>query len=237
MGRYGGYWVDTHATVRIDTRPDVKDAEVRYTLDLTEPARTATLYSEPFVLNEPTIVKAKVFGKNGESMSMGALYRMANTQAGNGLNYTVYHCPDATIMPKSFDHLKPVAKGTCFEIGFHTPENNYDTGIDEAISRFKDRLGMVYDGWLEIDDDKLYTFGLWSTGGSRLYIGNELVVTNSSNGHTGNEGQIELKKGRYPIRVEFFHNDQSLGSILMASYEARGMAQRLIPAQKLFKTK
>ena len=232
---YGGLWVDEPAVLNIAMRPDTK-GDIRYTLDLSAPTLASTLYTQPVKLNKPGGVKAKIFGQTGESMMVEAQYRMADTKAGNGLKYTLYHCPDQQTMP-SFAGLKPVNQGTCYEFGFHTPENRTTMPLNEAIAAFQNRIAVLYEGWIEIDADADYEFGLWSTGGSKLYIGNELIVNNRSNGHTGASGGIALTKGRHPIRVEFFHNDQATGSILNATYEARGMQKRLIPAEKLFLNK
>ncbi|MDR1779865.1 MAG: alkaline phosphatase family protein [Tannerella sp.] len=234
---YGGYWVDESPTVRIDSRPDMQDAQVRYTTDLQEPTSASSLYEKPFKLDKPTIVMAKTFGENGESVSVRGEYRIADTKAGNGLNYALYHCPDAKSMPTSFANLTPVAMGICYEFGFHTPENGDKTGLNDALGRYSDHIAAVFSGWIEIDEDDAYTFSLWSTGGSKLYIGNELIVNNRSNGHTGNSGDIELTKGRHPIRVECFHNDQAKGTILNAHYESRRMSKQMIPAQKLFRNR
>jgi hypothetical protein len=229
---YGGLWIDEPATVRLDTRPDAQ-GEVRYTTDQTEPSPASALYAAPFALEKPARVRAKLFGSNGESVSVAAEYRIADTKAGNGLAYKVYHCPEASAMP-SLAGRTPVAQGTCYEFGFHTPENRGQMPLNEALLPYKDHIAVAFEGWIEIDTDNLYDFILWTTGGSKLFIDNEMIVNNRSNDHSGNSGQIELTKGRHRIRIEYFHNDQATGSILIASYEASGMAKRLIPAEKLF---
>ena len=233
---YGGLWVDEPATLNIQTRPDTK-GDIRYTLDQTEPTTASLHYTVPVTLDKPAIVMAKIFGQTGESLTVGGQYRIANTKAGNGLQYTLYHCPEHATMPASFSNLKSVSRGTCYEFGFHTPENRSAMPLNEAIAAYKDRIAVAYDGWLEIDVDNEYEFHVWSTGGSKLFIGSELIVNNRSNGHTGGDGNIVLKKGRHPIRIEFFHNDKATGSILNAYYKTRGMQQRLIPAEKLFLNK
>jgi len=40
---------------------DLENTEVRYTLDGSEPTQSSTLYQEPFILSEPTTIKAKAF--------------------------------------------------------------------------------------------------------------------------------------------------------------------------------
>jgi hypothetical protein len=232
---YGGLWIDEPATVNICLRPDTK-GDIRYTTGQAEPTPSSPLYTAPFALDKPGRVQAKVFGETGESVAVAAEYRIARTEAGNGLTYKVYHCPEATSMPP-FESLKPVARGTCYELGFHTPENRDRMPLNDAIAPYRDHIAVLFEGWLEIDTDGQYDFSLWTTGGSKLYINGELTVNNRSNGHTGNSGQVDLKKGRHPIRIEFFHDDTATGSILIASYEASGMPKRLIPAEKLFLSK
>ncbi|MDR2138410.1 MAG: alkaline phosphatase family protein [Tannerella sp.] len=229
---YGGLWVDTSATLAIQLRPDTQ-GDIRYTLDGTEPTEASPLYTAPVKLDKPTAVKAKLYGKTGESLTVSGQYRIADTKAGNGLRFTLYHCPQARSMP-AFSGLKPAAQGTCFEFGFHTPENAATMPLNKAIADYEDHIAVTFEGWLEIDQDNEYDFDMWSTGGSKLFIGNELIVNNRDNGHSGNHGRIELQKGRHPIRIEFFHDDTATGSILFVSYEAPGIPKRMIPAEKLF---
>ncbi|GHV52134.1 hypothetical protein FACS1894181_14940 [Bacteroidia bacterium] len=132
---YGGLWVDAPATVNIQTRPDTK-GKIRYTTDQTEPIWTSSLYTAPFTVEKTSVVQARVFSQNGESLTVSDQYRIADSKAGNGLNYAVYHCPEAKTMP-SFGNLKPVATGTVYEFGFHTPENVKSTDLLGAISPHK----------------------------------------------------------------------------------------------------
>jgi hypothetical protein len=229
---YGGLWVDAPATLTIGLRPDTQ-GDIRYTLDGAEPTVASPLYTAPVTLDRPAMVKAKVYGETGESLTVSGQYRIADTKAGNGLRFTLYHCPEAKSLP-AFGNLKPVTQGTCYEFGFHTPENIGAMPLNRAIAAFDDHIAVVFEGWIEIDHDSEYNFELWSTGGSKLFIGDEPIVNNRDNGHSGNDGKIELKKGRHPIRIELFHNDEATGTILIASYEAPGMPKRMIPADKLF---
>ncbi|MDR1938001.1 MAG: alkaline phosphatase family protein [Tannerellaceae bacterium] len=230
---YGGLWVDAPATVDIRTQFET-DGEIHYTTDRTEPTKESPLYTAPFTIEKSSWIQARVFGKHGASTKVSAQYRIADSRAGNGLDYAVYHCPDASFMP-SFENRKPVATGTCYEFGFHTPENTEHSGLNTAVGQYKDHIGVIFNGWIQIDTDDAYTFTLWSTGGSKMFIGNELIVNNRGNGHSGNTGEIELKKGFYPIKIEIFHNDAAAGTILIASYEAQGIPKQIIPGSKLFK--
>jgi hypothetical protein len=233
---YGGLWIDAPAVVDIQNRPDT-EAGIYYTLDGSVPTKESACFTEPFRLEKSTVVRAKNFSPDGVGVPVSAQYRIADTKSGNGVNYAVYHCPNSQTMPVSFKGMKPVATGICYEFGFYTPENISDSGLLTAIGRYKDHIAVCFDSYIQIDTEGSYQFSLWSTGGSKLYIGDELIVNNRSNGHTGNTGDIELKKGVYPICVEIFHNDSAVGTILITSYEYGSAGKRIIPADKLFRTK
>ena len=52
------------APMTITLASERPDAEIRYTLDGTEPDENSTLYKKPFVIENTTVVKAKAFAKN-----------------------------------------------------------------------------------------------------------------------------------------------------------------------------
>ncbi len=65
-------------------------------------------------------------------------------------------------------------------------------------------------GMLSIPKDGVYTFYTVSDDGSRLYIGENLVVDNDNlHGAMEKEGTVPLKEGYHPIRVEFFQREGS----------------------------
>ena len=224
---YGGLFVDTAALVKIK-RPLKVDGDIRYTTDSTAPTRESKLYTGPFTLKKSTIVKAKIFGKNGESPMVTAQYRVVYSKTGNGVNYSFFSLPGEKNMP-SFISKIPVGKGACYEIGLNTPE------INNLKNQFKTDYGICFTGWLEIDSDANYTFRIWSDGGYRLYINSTLITENNILSGSNSEGTIRLTKGSYPFTIEYFTHDKS-GSLDLY-YEAPGMPIRFVPGDKLFSKK
>lgn len=75
-------------------------------------------------------------------------------------------------------------------------------------SEFKgleDNFALLYEGFIKIPKDNNYVFRLTSDDGSRLYLGDRLIVDHDGlHGSTRKDGEIALKEGIHPIRVEYF---------------------------------
>ena len=137
----------------------------------------------------------------------------------NGLDYAYYHgtwnkLPD-------FSSLYKAKVGTVanFDLSPRTENSNF---------------GFHFTGYVSVPADGVYTFSTSSDEGSRLYIGDSLIVENDSI-HTVEErsGQIGLKAGLHRITVYYFENagDQHLS----VSYEGAGIPKQLIPDASLFR--
>jgi cytochrome c len=66
-------------------------------------------------------------------------------------------------------------------------------------------FALRYQGYLNIPKDNNYVFRLRSDDGSKLYIGNQLIIDHDGlHGATKKDGEISLQEGWHPIRVDFF---------------------------------
>nr|MBK9649903.1 DNRLRE domain-containing protein [Bacteroidota bacterium] len=96
-----------------------------------------------------------------------------------------------------------------------------------------DNFAFNFTGYVEVPTDGNYTFYCNSDDGSRLYIGNSLVVDNDGL-HSKYEaiGTIGLKAGKHALRVEYF---EATGSeIFTVSYSGPGITKQIIPSASLF---
>jgi len=67
------------------------------------------------------------------------------------------------------------------------------------------QYALVFTGFIEVPADGIYTFHLTSDDGSRLFIGERMVVDNDGRHGTREErGQVILEAGHHPLRVEYF---------------------------------
>jgi glucose/arabinose dehydrogenase len=99
----------------------------------------------------------------------------------------------------------------------------------DLAPRHKDDLfGFRYTGYVQVPADGVYTFYTNSDDGSRLYIGNTLVVDNDgAHNPLEKSGTIGLKAGKHAITVDYF--ERYNGEVLQVSYAGPGINKQLIP--------
>ena len=119
-----------------------------------------------------------------------------------------------------FATLKPAATAAAekFDIGKYKGKNHY---------------GLRFTGYVRVPADGVWTFYTVSDDGSRLYVGDRLVVDNDGM-HVAWErhGFVSLKAGLHAIRVVYF---QSTGEAdLKVLWEGPGVKKQPIPGSALF---
>ena len=119
-----------------------------------------------------------------------------------------------------FRALKPLKEGTL-------------SGISFAPRVHEDQFGFLYQGYVKIPADDVYTFLLSSDDGSRLWVGDSLVVDNDGlHSMLEKAGTIALSAGWHSIRIEYF--ERGGGDGLSLSLKSRGMPQQILPNSFLF---
>ena len=136
-----------------------------------------------------------------------------------GLNYFVYE-GEWSKLP-DFDNLKPTASGV-------------SKSIDISSKQGSDNYGFVFDGFIKIPADGVYTFYISSDDGSKLSIDNNILIDNDGmHGIVEKSNEIPLAKGYHAIKVLFF--ERSGGDALQVQWKGPGFAEQMIPASVLFR--
>ena len=92
---------------------------------------------------------------------------------------------------------------------------------------------FLFKGFINISQQGTYTFFTKSNDGSRLKIGNKLIVNNDEeHGVIEKSGKIILAPGKYPIEVSYFQSGGSKTFTVL--YEGPGIEKQQIPASALF---
>lgn len=145
----------------------------------------------------------------------------SNTSA--QLDVAYYALTSPTVLP-NFAALTPYATDVVPAIDFAKSSSNV------ASSGRADNVGAVFEGWLDVPASGGWTFTLESDEGSKLWIGDTLVVSHDGmHAMTARSGVVGLAVGRHALRVEYFERTGSAG--LVASWAGPGVATAVIPAE------
>jgi len=118
-----------------------------------------------------------------------------------------------------FTSLKPAAT---------TKVETFDLGKYKG----RDTFALRFTGCVAVPADGVYAFYLTSDDGSRLYIGDRLVVDNDGlHQPTTRRGFIPLKAGKHAITVAYF--ERSDAEELKVAWEGPGVKKQPIPAAAL----
>ncbi|MAT47482.1 MAG: hypothetical protein CMO35_08635 [Verrucomicrobiaceae bacterium] len=138
----------------------------------------------------------------------------------NGLKYEGFE-GKWDVLP-DFAALEAVESG---EVEFPT-EEAYMTEDGE-------NYGLRFRGFIKVPKEGLYTFYTASDDGSRLMIGDQVVVNNDGlHSVLKRGGLVRLKEGAHPVEVTFF--EQGGGEELEVSWEGPGFSTQPVPAEAWF---
>lgn len=100
----------------------------------------------------------------------------------------------------------------------------------------KDHFGLRFRGFIRVPREGVYTFYCGSDDGSRLVIGNRVLVDNDGlHAYTEASGTIKLKAGFYPLTASYFEaNGDEKFSV---SWEGPSIKKQKLPADALYTRK
>ncbi|HVO76260.1 MAG TPA: alpha-L-fucosidase [Ignavibacteriaceae bacterium] len=212
--------------IDISLESNRSNIEIHYTADGTDPNINSPLYKDKFELNNTATVKAACFrgGKAVSRISEASFkkikpipsLKIENTK--NGIRYKYYE-GKWELLP-DFNSLKETEEGIIPNISLEPKKSpNY--------------FGFVYSGYIKIPEDGIYSFYTASDDGSRLYIGDTLLVDNDGqHAVVEKEGNIALSQGFHPIRITFFEN--AGGEDLKVYFKRLGVEKEQVPDSSLF---
>jgi hexosaminidase len=204
----------------------IRIGTIRYTTNGDEPSVNATEYKQPIVIQNSALIRAITVLPGGfcspvvsGKCTREALHEpISISNAVQGLQMKLY-IGEITGLD-SFSTLK--LKETRLIEAFRLPE-----GCPVEF------FGLEFIGFIQVPENGVYAFNLSSDDGSRLYIGNELLIDyDGVHGANWKTGKIALKKGFHPIHLIFFQN--KYGKSLNLEYSGPGIRKQEVPATALF---
>lgn len=157
-----------------------------------------------------------------------ALARRADNPLGAqpGLVIEYFALASPTALP-DFSSLMPYASEIVPQIYYPATAGAF------AGSGRADNVGAVCTGWIDVPESGYWTFGLTSDDGSRLWIGNDLVVDNDGvHAMRTVRGTASLAAGKHRMRIEYFDGDGAAGLIL--AWSGPGQSTVVVRSTSLF---
>lgn len=188
-------------------------ATIRYTTDGTIPNHQSCIYQKGMTVDENTDFMFRIFDYAGNK---GETYKAQYVKG--------------TLMPAvQVDAIKPglsvawydYAGEACRDIETAKHLGTFQVSDIVIPKEAKNNIGLIFDGFIRIPADGIYTFFLLSDDGSILEIDNQVVVDNDG-GHSPKEktGQHAMKAGLHKIHVRYF--DHNGGMLRMKVCDANG---------------
>jgi len=179
--------------------------DVHYTTDGSEPDTSSERVAQVFEITGPAKLTIKSFSDNKKygttakgnfelSKVWPAVPHVKNAKTG-GLRYSYYEGKWETL--PDFTKLKALKTGIA--------DSTFSFEKLPVMSDF----ACVFEGYLKIDMEGYYIFGLDSDDGSKLFINGREVINNDGLHASGNIKSYiaPLQKGFYPVRLEYFQGD------------------------------
>jgi len=178
---------------------------IRFTSDGTPPTITSAKMERENTLSGPAVLNLKSFtprGKYDKNARGKFILGEAPTPFAKpgkfkqgGFSYSYYEGKWDSL--PNFKKLKPVQSGTIDK--------------DFTFHKFPSKIhfACLFEGLLEIKEEGYYIFVLDSDDGAKFYLKNKLLIDYDGS-HTNNQSQtylLPLKKGFYPLRLEYFQKE------------------------------
>jgi hypothetical protein len=203
--------------------------EIRYTLDGSEPMKTSALYTEAFTLTRSAVVKARIFWSDG-TMSKVSEAKFEKTRIhkagsvsglvpGIGFRYFENQGTRWTQIP-GWKSLQARKDSTARQIGIEHKKRNDD-------------FGFLFEGYIKLEEEGVYTFYLNSDDGSKLWIDDrEIIDHDGVHGMVEKSGEAALAAGYHKMKVEYFQGTGGSGLNLLL--KGPGLKKQEISRENLF---
>ena len=213
--------------ISVSVSTETEGAEIRYTLDGSEPNRSSQLYSQALLLKKSAVVTVRSFKNEFISSPIAQrkfyivkkkIMDSGSSTYKKGIEYSYYEGIWSKV--PDFAFLSAISKGRIA-----------DFDIDGFERRFAN-FAVEFKGYIKIDEAGIYNFYVNSNDGSILYINDILIVDNDGvHGNTERTGRIKLTKGLHPIKLQYFDGGGSQS--LNVQYKGPGIERQTIPVDKL----
>lgn len=209
--------------VNISLASATDGAAVYYTVDGSAPSKKSTRFTKPFVVSSSITLRAAAYldgFKDSKEYSVkftkAELLKPVDVKNPvNGLNYQYYE--------GNFNRTADLQKANAVYSGVA------DIPSIKKAAR-EENYGFVFDGFVKVPADGMYSFYTKSDDGSVVFIDNQRVVNNDGpHGATLMTGKIALKEGYHSYKL--LYTQGAADAELEAGVEGPGVKQQAIPKE------
>jgi len=208
--------------------------DVRFTTDGSIPIPTSAKMEWENTFSGPVQLNIKSFNRNATydklangNFILGQAFTPVSSSdkfSPGGVSYQYFEGQWDSI--PNFKKLRPSQTGIA----------NKDFNFSKLPS--KTNFAILFEGRLEVKEEGYYTFGIDADDGAKFYLKNKLLIDYDGT-HSNRYSQtflVPLKKGFYPIRLEYFQKEK--GMDLRLKYLIPGSKEPIdIPKELLYSTK
>ncbi|WP_430812261.1 MULTISPECIES: family 20 glycosylhydrolase [unclassified Carboxylicivirga] len=194
--------------------------KIYYTLDGSTPNQSSNLYENGILISEEGVVKAVAINQTGE-VSEVLEVPAVKLEFMQGLSATNEREElTCKFVEGQFTTCSEVdrAQGRVFDVT--------QIGLPEEAP--EDHFGVVFQGYINIEQTGLYKFKLGSDDGAQFFLNNQLIIDNDGcHAPEYKKSNLALKGGKYPFKLIYFESTggQELGIevILPSGDKVRGL--------------
>jgi hypothetical protein len=204
-----------------------ENAEIRYTLDGSLPGKDkGVVYKKPFKVDHVRTLMMQALGPDKTpsaivtaNVGSGVWLKASkpDEKPASGLKYDYYETAVTTV---SGIKGNPVSTGVVdkFEIG---------------KARQKKNFAFVFNGYLNVPEDDVYTLYLNSNDGGVLFVdGFKMIDNDGAHGALEKKVKVSLKKGFHPVSLRYFQLGG--GSYLKVSWSSSALQKQEIAEEYIF---
>lgn len=194
-------------SIDVDLNTTTEHAEIRYTLDGSEPDEDSERYTAPIRIDRSLTLRARAF-KPGLVPS-----RTLKIDAEKAVFLEPKAQPSALEKGVHYDYYE----GSCSQVSQITEQEYIGSGVlpepGIAGARQSDHFAFIFEGLIHVPETGVWSFMTNSDNGTILEIGNRVVVNNDgSHPAVTATGRVALKKGYHRYKLSFFedYGDESM---------------------------